>query len=79
MVFCPYDSAPYKEKWTLFSSEEEFNGSENQGFLYRGNRKFTLRYLGKVFDIVLGESGFNATLEALLETIITKYGYLLKI
>jgi putative selenate reductase len=31
-VFCPYDSAPYKEKFTFFSTEKEFDESENKGF-----------------------------------------------
>ena len=32
-VFCPYSSAPYKDKWTLYKNEEEFADSENNGFL----------------------------------------------
>jgi putative selenate reductase len=31
--FCPYDSAPYKEKFTLFRTIEDFEDSENQGFV----------------------------------------------
>ncbi|MCL1834547.1 MAG: putative selenate reductase subunit YgfK [Oscillospiraceae bacterium] len=32
-VFCPYSSAPYLDKFTLFASEEDFSGSKNDGFL----------------------------------------------
>ncbi len=32
-TFCPYDSAPYKDKFTLFWSEEDFADSKNDGFL----------------------------------------------
>ena len=32
-AFCPYESRPYKDKPTLFGSEEDFVDSENQGFL----------------------------------------------
>lgn len=32
-TFCPYDSAPYKDKITLFSDEEEMMDSTNQGFV----------------------------------------------
>lgn len=32
-TFCPYDSAPYKEKLTLFTNEDDFENSENEGFL----------------------------------------------
>ena len=31
--FCPYDSEPYHEKFTLFHTIEGFNSSKNQGFL----------------------------------------------
>jgi putative selenate reductase len=31
--FCPYDSAPYKEKFTLFRTMEDFEDSKNQGFV----------------------------------------------
>lgn len=32
-TFCPYDSAPYKEKLTLFTNEDDFENSTNEGFL----------------------------------------------
>ena len=32
-TFCPYSGAPYKEKFTLFACEEDFENSENPGFL----------------------------------------------
>lgn len=32
-TFCPYDSAPYKEKLTLFTNGDDFENSENEGFL----------------------------------------------
>lgn len=32
-VFCPYEGRPYKDKFTLFWSEEDFDNSENEGFL----------------------------------------------
>ena len=31
--FCPYDSAPYKEKFTLFRTIDDFEDSENEGFV----------------------------------------------
>ncbi len=31
-TFCPHQGAPYKDKLTLFWSEEEFNRSKNDGF-----------------------------------------------
>ena len=32
-TFCPYASAPYKDKLTLFASEEDMLDSENDGFV----------------------------------------------
>jgi putative selenate reductase len=31
-TFCPHQGAPYKDKVTLFKSEEDFNHSQNDGF-----------------------------------------------
>ena len=37
LVFCPYDSAPYRDKFTLFKTREGFDESvNNQGFLPLG-------------------------------------------
>ena len=33
LVFCPYSSRPYRDKWTLFRTANEFAVSENDGFL----------------------------------------------
>ena len=30
-VFCPYNSAPYQDKFTVFATEEEFDAGSNQG------------------------------------------------
>ena len=39
-VFCPYDSAPYKEKFTLFHDRAGFDESpDNQGFLPLGTAR----------------------------------------
>ncbi|MHB8931708.1 MAG: hypothetical protein ACYC5R_14015, partial [Melioribacteraceae bacterium] len=38
-TFCPYESAPYKEKITLYWSEEEFKNGSNDGFFIRENNK----------------------------------------
>ena len=31
--FCPYSSAPYKDKFTVFACEKDFEDSTNQGFV----------------------------------------------
>jgi putative selenate reductase len=32
-AFCPYDSSPYREKFTLFANAADFSSSKNQGFV----------------------------------------------
>ena len=50
-VFCPYDSAPYREKFTLFLTREGFDESvNNQGFLPLGGKKVLVRLDSKVFE-----------------------------
>ena len=59
-VFCPYDSAPYRNKFTLFLTREGFDESaENQGFLPLEGRKVLVRLDGKVFEADL--DGQNQT------------------
>ena len=37
-VFCPYDSKPYKDKFTLFFDEKAMNDSTNDGFYYKDDK-----------------------------------------
>ncbi|MBQ3418465.1 MAG: putative selenate reductase subunit YgfK [Ruminococcus sp.] len=52
--FCPYASAPYQDKLTLFKDVEDFNDSENKGFVHLGDSKVRIR-LDEVFDVDLDE------------------------
>ncbi len=59
-TFCPYQGAPYKEKLTLFTNEEEFKNSSNDGFLFRAdgqNQTAELRWEKENGTIVLDEDG----------------------
>ncbi len=78
-IFCPYDSAPYRDKFTLFKTREGFDESvNNQGFLPLGGRKVLVRLDGKVFEADLdGESDLPADIEVFILTVLTKYTYLL--
>lgn len=51
-TFCPWDSAPYKKKLTLFSNEKDFADSTNNGFLVldRETLTYKVRFLGRVFE-----------------------------
>ncbi len=46
-VFCPYDSAPYREKFTLYWSEEDFLVGGNDGFLRLPNGRWAVRLGGE--------------------------------
>ncbi|MGN8891063.1 putative selenate reductase subunit YgfK [Dysosmobacter sp. HCP28S3_G4] len=78
-VFCPYDSAPYRDKFTLFLTRKGFDDSEkNQGFLPLGGRKVLVRLGGKVFEADLdGQNDLPAEIEVFILTVLTKYSYLL--
>ncbi|MDR0718363.1 MAG: putative selenate reductase subunit YgfK [Treponema sp.] len=42
-TFCPHAGAPYKDKFTLFHSEEDFKNSENKGVLFLKDQMLFLR------------------------------------
>ena len=42
-TFCPYDSAPYKEKFTLFETEKDMDLSSNPGFVILPGGGFRVR------------------------------------
>jgi len=61
-TFCPYQGAPYKEKITLYWSEEEFKNGSNDGFFFRtgtDQNQTMLDVRWKMEDgiIVLAENG----------------------
>lgn len=53
-TFCPYQGKPYKDKFSLFSSEEDFGGSSNNGVYFNGDKAGLVRY----FEV---EGEFNDT------------------
>lgn len=79
--FCPYDSAPYLDKFTLFANEADMEDSKNEGFvvLNKDQVKCKVRYLGNVLSWKASDG--NAVLPDGLVKIITTvckdYDYLL--
>ena len=78
--FCPYtDGRPYKDKFTLFANEKDFEDSENNGFMVVCAKcfKVKVRLGGAVKEYTLdGKTGLG-DLEDLMLTVIKEHGYLL--
>jgi len=79
--FCPYSSAPYLDKFTLFASEADMANSKNQGFvvLDRETAECKVRYLGNEFVWKSGDQNSDLPdgLKKIMETVCKDYGYLL--
>ncbi len=79
--FCPYDSAPYLDKFTLFANAADMDNSRNQGFavLDKEAGKCKVRLFGKVLDYVVGTTPEEVPegLRGIIDTVIKEYGYLL--
>jgi putative selenate reductase len=79
-TFCPHQGAPYKDKFTLFSSIEDFNKSKNDGFVVLNSgtyKKVMTRIEGEIKEI----SDFHKNDETnnylvLIRNVITKYSFL---
>ena len=75
-TFCPYASAPYKDKLTLFMDDEGFNSSTNKGFLFLDDHTVRVR-LDSEFDADLDQPNtLSRDLEVLILTVREKYSYL---
>ncbi|MEG2222128.1 MAG: putative selenate reductase subunit YgfK [Oscillospiraceae bacterium] len=77
-VFCPYDSAPYRDKFTLFFDRATFDETTgNRGFLPLGGTGVLVR-LDAVKEYDLSDSNdLPAEIEALILTVLSKYAYLI--
>lgn len=79
--FCPYDSAPYLDKFTLFADEKDMEDSKNQGFtvLDREAVKCKVRFFGETYVWTKGEeTRIPDGLQKLMEAVCRDYGYLLR-
>lgn len=78
--FCPYASAPYLDKFTLFASESDMGQSKNQGFAVTDPKQCIckVRYLGEEFEWKPEEPGkLPEGLGQLIQTVCKEYTYLL--
>ena len=74
-TFCPWSSAPYKDKWTLFPDEQSFREADNQGFAVLGGLTVRVRFGGEEFDVDLGEGNGRLPhdLAVFTRTVILRY------
>jgi putative selenate reductase len=59
-TFCPYDGAPYKDKFTLFWNDEDMKVNGNDGFLMiseGNNTEFKVRVNGKIYVVNFDNTG----------------------
>lgn len=75
--FCPYDSEPSKDKFTLFQTLEDMDDSKNAGVLFLGGDRVRVRLYGepKEYDLS-GTNDLPPELEILIVTLRDKYNYL---
>ena len=79
--FCPYDSAPYLDKFTLFADEKDMADSSNQGFtvLDKEQVKCQVRFFGETSVWTKGdETRIPEALQDLMETVCKDYSYMLR-
>lgn len=75
-IFCPHSGAPYKDKWTVFSSETDFTESENRGFLPIASGFKVRLDGGKVVNWKKGESSIPAEAAKVIDAVMKEYAYL---
>ena len=73
--FCPYSTAPYKSKFTLFANEADMRDSKNDGFvvLDAAAKKYKVRFLGKEMD---GDKVFPG-LRSIMDAVVDDYAFML--
>lgn len=77
-VFCPHAGDPYKDKVTVFWTEEDFRLSENVGFLKLNDDEFLVRTeTGNVVTHKLGDGKISDELERVLKALVENYEYYL--
>lgn len=80
-VFCPYSDNPYKDKVTVFWTEEDFEDSTNKGFLVKDIEKGLCKVRcedGSVVDYKIGEMNVvSKEMAAMIKSCVDKYSYML--
>lgn len=79
--FCPYASAPYLDKFTVFATAEDMDDSKNQGFAVvdKATGACKVRLGAKIYDYTMGTKSADVPfgIADLIDTIIKDYSYIL--
>ena len=79
--FCPWDSAPYLDKFTLFANEKDMENSKNQGFTVLDAVAGTckVRLQGNVMDYTVGSGNQDVPegIQKIIAAVIKDYSYML--
>ncbi|WP_097014850.1 hypothetical protein [Anaerocolumna aminovalerica] len=80
-TFCTRGGFPYFNKPTIFADLEEYNNSENAGFLSLGEHKYQVRNedgIEYVYDAKAEKSSEGKQIDMILQSLIKDYSYLLE-
>ena len=77
--FCPYSTAPYQSKFTLFASAADMEDSKNDGFVVLDAKahEYQVRFLGNVTMVKAGGESVPAGIVDLMNAVCDNYGYLI--
>ena len=75
--FCPHTGLPYKDKFTLFWSEEGFEDSTNKGALFEGVQVLVRDESGAVYRCGTDDARLSEDFKAFIRTIREDCGYLI--
>jgi len=77
--FCPHIGKPYKDKFTVFWTDYDFEESTNTGFLKLDDGKYRIRLTNKnIIETSLDDKKIDDTTRKFIETIENNYKFYLK-
>lgn len=77
--FCPHIGKPYKDKFTVFWTDFDFEESSNTGFLKLDDGKYKIRLANKnVIETSIDDDNIDDTTRKFIETIENNYEFYLK-
>ena len=75
-IFCPHAGNPYKDKVTVFWTEEDFHDSTNRGFLKLSDDQIMVRLEdGSVLTGAVDDARIPAALSGFIKTVMSDYSY----